>query len=956
MKIKLFHGRKALLVAVVLFYIRYLLYAQKHYFYGGVFDAVTRTIVDSVKVTLLSEDGTAIDSMTTNKNIKVGYNNSTWFFFCDKKVPKRKMLFSAKGYEEQEVEVPAISFKWRETMRQMPNVYLQRLSKARTLGEATIRATKIKFYHKGDTLVFNADAFEVGEGSMLDALIRQLPGVELKRGGEIFVNGRRVEDLLLNGQKFFGEDRTLMLDNLPAYTVSRVKVLEKSTDLSRRMGKEAEKKIFTMDIQLKKAYSIGWFGHLLGGMGTKHRSVARLFALRFTPYSRLSVYGNMNNLSNEQKPGENEDWTPDDLSDHQITTRQAGFDYLFTHPEERYKVYGNTQVVSQKNILEQQETGISFVTDGNLWKYRTQEEQSRLFAFSTSNTWEFHPWKQTWTWLRVNGTYQSRKKQGEEILGLFTQSPTSYTNMADSLRLLSLRSPLKTFLLHRLLSEDLTESASFSGDVSVNLQKRVWSNDMILAGASLYYHREKGKNFKNRHLVYPNTPTSNSEFSRLYGKSDPTSSFSAQGTTTYMAWLTSTLLLTADYSIKYARIHRDYRLYQLERLAGWGENFLQPLGTLPSEVEYLRHIDRQNSFNMYLRSMSHNPALNLKYETSKWFFLLKLPLDRRAVTLDYCRASFNGTVRKHYLFFLPQLEIRKHWNEERSFVEFKYNHNAQEPASTNLVEEENTLDPLNIFRGNSQLKPAHTHNIEAKLFLKSDNHDAAYTLASSLTLEKKAFGYESVYNHITGITTYTPKNIDGNSNWDMTFTHSRFLDKEQILNLEFTSYLMLNRGVDFLGKTGGMTNRSVVHTLWSTGEFELGYNRNNISFTLLGGGGFNRATSKRSSFTTISVGEFHYGFSFKSPRLWGFQLSTDLKMYSRRGYENPQANTNELIWNARLHRSIGEKWSIELEGFDILHRLSNTTQTINSQGHFEIFKNVIPAYFMLKCRYQFTKK
>ena len=38
---------------------------------------------------------------------------------------------------------------------------------------------------------------------MLDALIEQLPGVELKRDGRILVNCRQVESLLLNGKAFF---------------------------------------------------------------------------------------------------------------------------------------------------------------------------------------------------------------------------------------------------------------------------------------------------------------------------------------------------------------------------------------------------------------------------------------------------------------------------------------------------------------------------------------------------------------------------------------------------------------------------------------------------------------------------------------------------------------------------------------------------------------------------------
>lgn len=54
-----------------------------------------------------------------------------------------------------------------------------------TLKEVTVKATKIKMVWRGDTLVYNADAFNVPEGSMLDGLIKQLPGVELKDNWEI---------------------------------------------------------------------------------------------------------------------------------------------------------------------------------------------------------------------------------------------------------------------------------------------------------------------------------------------------------------------------------------------------------------------------------------------------------------------------------------------------------------------------------------------------------------------------------------------------------------------------------------------------------------------------------------------------------------------------------------------------------------------------------------------------
>ena len=95
------------------------------------------------------------------------------------------------------------------------------------LGAATVTATRVKFYTKKDIVVFNADAFEMAEGSMLDALIKQLPGVELRDNGQIYVNGRFVESLLLNGENFFDKDRNVMLENLPSYMVNNVKVYER---------------------------------------------------------------------------------------------------------------------------------------------------------------------------------------------------------------------------------------------------------------------------------------------------------------------------------------------------------------------------------------------------------------------------------------------------------------------------------------------------------------------------------------------------------------------------------------------------------------------------------------------------------------------------------------------------------------------------------------------------------
>ena len=86
------------------------------------------------------------------------------------------------GYETQSIPLD-VKESDRVTWRYLPVIYLRKKKKLedeQQLEEVTVTATKVKFYHKNDTLVYNADAFQLSEGSMLDALVKQLPGAELK--------------------------------------------------------------------------------------------------------------------------------------------------------------------------------------------------------------------------------------------------------------------------------------------------------------------------------------------------------------------------------------------------------------------------------------------------------------------------------------------------------------------------------------------------------------------------------------------------------------------------------------------------------------------------------------------------------------------------------------------------------------------------------------------------------
>ena len=148
--------------------------------------------------------------------------------------------------------------------------------------------------------------------TMLDALISQLPGVKLEKGGRITINGNFVSSLLINGKDFFKGDPTVALENLPAYMVNKVKAYQKAPDnayIIRDSLKANASDPWVIDVNLKRDYAQGWIANAESGYGTGNRYLARLFGLRFTDYSRLSLFTNFNNTNDNGRPGREGSWS-----------------------------------------------------------------------------------------------------------------------------------------------------------------------------------------------------------------------------------------------------------------------------------------------------------------------------------------------------------------------------------------------------------------------------------------------------------------------------------------------------------------------------------------------------------------------------------------------------------------------------------------------------------------------
>ena len=122
---------------------------------------------------------------------------------------------------------------------------------------------------------------------------------------------------------------------------------------------------------------------------------------------------------------------------------------------------------------------------------------------------------------------------------------------------------------------------------------------------------------------------------------------------------------------------------------------------------------------------------------------------------------------------------------------------------------------------------------------------------------------------------------------------------------------------------------------------------------LLGNAAWNHATAERSGFTDADTWSIRYGAHAVIDLPWAFQFSTELTMFTRRGYESGTMNRDDLVWNARLSKSlVPGRLNLILDAWDLLGNLSNVNAGIDNRRRWEYYTNVIPRYVMLRLVYR----
>ena len=813
------------------------------------------------------------------------------------------LRFSMVGYK---TVYKTVRVKIAQSMNQMvvENVRLEEESKA--LPEVVVKATKIKMVMKGDTIVYNADAFALAEGSMLDALVSQLPGCKLVKG-VIYVNGQRVTSLLVNGRNFFSGDAKLALSHLPAYVVDKVKVYKHDGEASRLMGEDMGDKSLVVDVGLKKKYSVGAVEELKAGIGTHDRYVADLNSMLFGKKADVMVNGGTNNIG--------------DLESSQLSENGAGVvdkktmavagRFSFKGKTFDDNIRGDYTVGTDRGHQLSRTATENYLQGGNMFTASDNDSHDKS-SWVTSRNFFGKRLKSQIVKASLMVFYNKSRRLGVSRSGMADVKPLDNTVWLDSLTQweAATTSPFRG-AINRVMAQNLTRQTtlntlmSISSRLAFGKSKGRYGN-MIDWSLRLKYNTGNGKTFNINDLYYFDEGSRDFR-DNYYDK--PSKSYSVNLQASYAHRLTSkadhvnSLFAYFSASVLHAYDTSDNNLYRLDQLADYTQG-RYPLGMLPSAAGDLFDVlDETNSSHNSGRNtmadgslrleMRHGDGMTRPQLTAK----LTLPLTWQHERISYTQKRHYGKSRSSALFS-PKVEAGYSRTDSlgtRS-VNFNYATTPSLPQLLTLLGVRNDDDPLFIRLGNANLRQSRNHTFELTFNTMSNGkYNTSWALSTGANILQDALGTKVTYDRATGQTTSQQVNVNGNWSANASITLNRGLDANHSLDLSASLRSDYSRNVDLNHTaTGSDDAKSKVYTLNTSGSLTLSYHK------------------------------------------------------SRNFMDD-----NSLVWNARLSKTfLKGALSVNLDAFDILGQISQTQVVMDSQGRTETWANTLPRYVLLRCSYK----
>ena len=919
-------------------------FAQERLVSGAIIDRDTKDPVEQVTVQLLKTDSTYVTGAISNE--------------------KGLFHLNAPGNGKYLLKITSVGYKptvKRVVIEQDKNLALGNVvigADAIMLKGAVVTAMAQKVTLKEDTFVYNSAAYRTPEGSVVEELVKRLPGAEVSDDGTIKINGKEVKKILVDGKEFMTGDTKTALKNLPTSIIDKIKAYDEKSDLSKVTGIDDGEEQTVLDFNVKKGMNTGLMSNIDLGIGNKDRYSARGMGGYFNSNNRFMLFGNANNTSDRGFGGGGPRrgfGGGNGLNASKMLA--ANYNY-----EEKNKFKFNTSLRWNHS-------------DGDVWSRRSSENflgSSSSFSnslnqsFSRSDSWngnirlEWMPDTMTNILFRPSISWTTNDSRSTGLSASFNQDPYQYSDDPLSDEGIEKMDEVDA-VVNRQKSVSLSNSKNnnIRGMLQLNRKLNNKGRNVTLRMDAKYTDKDsKSISLQNAHLYLVQTAAgldSTYQTNRYNLTPSKDYSYSAQATYSEPLWKATFLQFSYKFTYSYSKSDRntyDFSKYSFDGISpeygAWG-NYL---GRLDGELGDYRD-DKLSRYSEY-RNYTHDIQVMMRFIRQKYNlnFGVMIQPQRSKFIQDY-QGKYVDTVRT-VTNVSPTLDFRYRFSK-MSNLRVNYRGTTSQPSISQLLNIVDDSDPLNVSMGNPGLKPSFTQNF--RLFYNNfvQNHNKGVMTYINFSTTSNSISNKVTYDASTGGRITKPENINGNWNVQGAFMFNCSIDSAGVWNVNTDTHLGYNHYVSYLSldKSQDSQKNTTQNTTWNE-RLSLSYRNDWLELSLDGTLAYNHAKNKLQPNSNLDTWQFSYGPSMTLTAPWGTSLNTSLSCSSRRGYSDASMNTDEFVWNAQLSQGFlkGKPLTVMLQFYDLLHQQSTFSRAISSISRTDTEYNAINSYAMLHVVYR----
>ena len=364
-------------------------------------------------------------------------------------------------------------------------------------------------------------------------------------------------------------------------------------------------------------------------------------------------------------------------------------------------------------------------------------------------------------------------------------------------------------------------------------------------------------------------------------------------------------------------------------------------------------LDKNLSRYSEYKNYTHNIRMMLRYYQEKYDYNLGFLIQPQHSNYiqDY-RGIYVDTVR-NVTNLTPTLDFRYKFTDQSSF-RIQYRGDTRQPDITQLLDITDDSNPLYITQGNPGLKPQFTNSLNLYYNNYISKYKRSIVVYANYRNTRNSISNLVRYNAETGGSISRPENINGNWNVNSGITFNTAIDTTAHWNVGTDTRVRYNNYVSYVAQQKADAQKNTTRSTNISERLNVSYRNDWLEITLDGWCNYQHSRNELQPTANLDTWQFNYGGRFLLRLPLDIEISSDLHERSRRGYNDPSSNTNELIWNGQISKTFLKSKSliVALNFYDLLAQQSNYERWVGATGRSDTRYNSINSYAMLHVRYR----